>query len=385
MFNKLLIPVTLLCVLFLVQCADEPIFPETIDQETQANETVQLKRNGNGNHDENGQNGGTGGLYGDLIICLRTPNGIPIYDEIDGEHGVAYYPVPILYNEVTLEPLILDDTYQTFDLNLEGEPILEDGYIIKEADFGRLNLIRSPQSVLDQALQEAINGLTQEGVTQITTDASGRLIAIIGAEDWLVNYDDNPLNDEFNDKTIDSPRENMAIYQEIMSNNLNDQLSFLSDYGFDESDIYPLAYSAMAAGGDKTGTIIIDELAYMNNWFLKWDSPDIIELPESPDVKDRRYYDFRDFSYSREEVYGNKFVRITRLSPNGSWTNTFHSIQEVAPWTKPSLLIGYENGNNVNVTGFSNAADDAVQVLEFIHESDLIVYSPYFTASGFNP
>ena len=58
----------------------------------------------------------------------------------------------------------------------------------EEVEFGRLNVVRAPQSVLDAALAEAINALTQPGVEFITTDASGRLIAIIGQEDWKVNY-----------------------------------------------------------------------------------------------------------------------------------------------------------------------------------------------------
>ena len=42
----------------------------------------------------------------------------------------------------------------------------------------------------------------------------------------------------------------------------------------------------------------------------------------------------------------------------------------------PERLIDYSG--NTNITGFANAVDDAIQVLELIHSTDLIVYSPYF-------
>ena len=378
----------LLCMIIFVQCENER-WEENFNDSTQ--NPTSTRGNGPGgpgggqNGNGGGENGGAEGLYGDLIICLRYPNGIPQYEEIDGEHGLEFYSVPIMFDEVTMEPAMIDNTYQTFELNIEGEAVLEDGFFSKEVEFGRLNLIRSPQSVLDNALAEAISNLTQPGITDITIDASGRLIAIIGMEDWLMNYDDDLTNDESDDKTIDSPRENMALYQELMSNGLTDQLSFLTDYGFTEQDIPALSYSAVAAGSDKTGTMFLDELAYMNYWLLKWDSPTIKELPDSPDCKDRRYYDYSDFSYNRNSVYQDKYVRITVLGNDGSWKHTFEPLTNVVPWTKRSSLIDYENGNNVNITGFSYAADDAVQVLEYIHESDLIQYSPYFTSSGFNP
>ncbi len=381
MFKKCFIPVVILSMVLFVQCTDEMDIPEPENPALKAG-----KGNGNGgNNGGNGGNGGSGGLYGDLVICLRTPDGIPVYQPITGEHGLAYYPLPIMIDEISLEPLKVDDAYQTFELNAEGDPLLQDGYIIQEVEFGRLNVVRAPQSVLDQALTEAVNNLTQPGVTSITTDASGRLIAIIGEEDWLVNYDDDPLNDELNDKTIDSPRENVAIYQELLSNRLTGALSFLeTDYGFTDADILDLARGAIAAGADKTGTMNVDEFAYMNDWLLKWEAAEILELSNSPDVKDRHYFDYSGFNYSRAAEYATKYVKITVLNPDGTWTDTYQSLLSVVSWTSPTRLIDYENGNNINITGFSNAADDAIQVLEYIHSSDLIEYSPYFTASGFS-
>jgi len=376
--------------IFFVQCTENPILQDT--------ETPLLRAGqggGGGGHGGGGSgggggtgggNGGTGGLYGDLIICLRNADGIPEYQELAGEHDPAYYPLPIKIDVLTLEPSKTDGTYETFELNAEGEVIPEDGFIVEEVEFGRLNVVRAPQSVLDQALTEAVANLTQPGVTAIKTDASGRLIAIVGREDWLVNFDDEPNNDEANDKTIDSPRENVAIYQELMSNGFDDQLGFLTEYGYTNDDLLTLAFGAIAAGADKTGTMNVDEFSYMNNWLLKWDTGSAIaEVSGSPDVKDRRYYDYRDFSYSRGNIYHDKYVRVTVLNSDGTWEETYQSLNNAVFWTPPAKLIDYAKGGNTNITGFANAADDAIQVLEFIHSSDLIVYSPYFTANGFVP
>jgi hypothetical protein len=377
MFRKLLIPLLVLGLVFFTQCQkDELVSPGDSIQST-------LKKGGKGGNGGNGGNGGSSGLYGDLVICLRSPDGIPIYYEIyNEEHNTTdYFAWPIKVAISDDVPLRTPDdvTYVTFDLNDEGEVIDDDPYYdVKEVEFGRLNIVRAPQSVLDNALNEAITSLTQTGITDITTDASGRLIAIIGNEDWMVNYDDDFTNDEINDKTIDSPRENMAIYQELLGNGLSGDLSFLSTY-FTENDVLRLAYGAIAAGADKTGNMIVDEIAYMNDWLLKWDADNVDQALNSPDVKGRKYFDFSGFSYDRDAVYSNKYVRITNLNPNGTWDYEYLSLLNAVPWTTPNKRIQYNGGQNIDITGFSNAADDAIQVLEFIHESDLYEYSPYFT------
>jgi len=314
MLKKILTPIVILGMLFFVQCTDDPPTPDQGQGMYKGGGNGHGGGggsgggNGGGNGDGTGGNGGSGGEnggggsgnYGDLVICLRTANGIPEYVAINGEQGVAYYPQPIMVEESTEEPLKVGDSYAVFEINAEGDVILDPTgeYVIKEVEFGRLNIVRAPQSVIDNALDEAVTSLTQPGITNITTDASGRLIAIIGDEDWNVNYDDTDANDEFNDKTIDSPRENVALYQELMSNGLDGVLSFLTNYGYTEDDVLTLAAGTIAAGADKTGNIIVDEMAYMNNWLIRWSDTDH-ELSNSPDVNGKHYYDYSSFSYNR--------------------------------------------------------------------------------------
>jgi len=366
-FFKLLF--VLFLVFFIYQCEDTINDPALSDSES----ATLLKGGNRGGGGGNGGNGGggNGGVndYGDLVVCLRNADGVPIYKLIDGEHGLEYFPYPIKFNETTLIPETVYATYDTFSLNVEGEVIAEAGFIVKEADFGRLSLTRAPQRVLDAALLEAINALT--GKT-IKTDASGRLVAINGFEDWLVNFDDDPLNDEDDDKTIDSPRENMAIYQELMSNGFTGDLAFLNPVG----SVLDLAIGALAAGADKTGNVGVDEVAYMNDWYLDWDNL-LDEI--GPDDKGRSYFNYAGFSYDRQLTYGDKYVRIRTLNPDQTWKEEFvslHTALEYDIGTALEKIIDYSG--NTNITGFAKAVDDAIQVLEFIHSSDLIVYSPYF-------
>ena len=394
MFKKVLILFIFISLFVFTQCSGgllEPAIEDSTFQGINKDSSEISEGKGNGREEDSSR------IYGDLIICLRDVNGIPEYETIFGEHDAAYYPLPIKFDINTLQPAVENGVYQTFELTPEGDVILEDGYFVKEVEFGRLNVVRAPQSVINAALEEAISNLTQDGVTGYTTDASGRLVAIIGEEDWVVNFDAEEANtpEEYNDKTIDSPRENVAIYQELLSHQFNGWLHFLISNNlprgenFTPEDFLRLAFGAIAAGADKTGMMTVDELAYMNNWLVDWSSNEAL----FSDEKERNYYDYTNFKYSRTETYEDKYVRKTTLNTDGTWEVIYEALLDVfdcsdpddpVHWTDPAYLVQYGNVDE-NITGFAKAADDAIQVLEYIHESDLIVYSPYFTADGFIP
>lgn len=231
----------LVCAIVLWQCGEQINQPSEISQPLLGKGKGGGGNGGGGNGGGGSGNGGGGGgtpggggsLYGDLLIVLRTPDGVPVYKGITGEHGLTYYPQPIKFDALTGIPVKIGNTYDVFDISDEGDIIPDAGYVTKEVAFGRINVVRAPQTVLDNALAEAQNSLV--GAGDILTDFAGRLVAINGgAVDWIVNNDGDPLNDQDDDKTIDAPRENMAIYQELMMNGLGGQLSFLTGYGYSE-------------------------------------------------------------------------------------------------------------------------------------------------------
>ncbi|MBS0122519.1 calcium-binding protein [Thetidibacter halocola] len=133
-----------------------------------------------------------GELYGDLWVVVRDfdpsdggGNGEPVLDE----NGQI---VPIGYNP---------ETGETFPIYfVEG---IEEDYevppdllpYIQEIELERANIIRAPDNVMENALAEALAKI--DAGTEITAEASGRIMV------------DGVL--------IDSPRENVALYQLIMT------------------------------------------------------------------------------------------------------------------------------------------------------------------------
>ena len=87
--------------------------------------------------------------------------------------------------------------------------------LVQEVEFGRLNLGRAPDAVLDHAFDEAIRNINN--AKSITLDASGRLFLTTDVYDeFLTNPDGTPLYLETVSKAIDSPLENLALYIKLM-------------------------------------------------------------------------------------------------------------------------------------------------------------------------
>lgn len=135
---------------------------------------------------------GSGDLYGDLWVLLRDldpsdggGNGEPILDE----NGQV---IPIGFDPATgaIFPIHLV-------LGAEGDYEVPADMLpfVQEVELERANIIRSPDSVMAAALEEALAKIESGGV--ITTTVDGR-IAVDGA-------------------VIDSPRENLALYHLIMT------------------------------------------------------------------------------------------------------------------------------------------------------------------------
>lgn len=297
-----------------------------------------------------------GGDYGDLYALYRDLNGVPIMrmmEEVDEEGqgtGVYFYVV---------QPVDADGN--TLELDAEGE--LVDPTQAIEVDFGRLNIVRSPQSVLDQALAEALKVINAgEG---FTLDFCGRL-TIWNTVDGVLTVT----------KTIDSPRESMAMYQEIMNHGFNDQLSVLLGSGIDP---IMLAASSFAAGSDKTGTVDIDEVVYIDG-FMGCIGTCPIANPNDYDFNhDQNYYfNFGDcecsvegeqpFQYTRNIYKDRELIFYNYI--NGEYVEW----KRLTVWQAMEDVGGFtdkweqgDEGFEIQVKGFAMAVDDAVQVLDFVH------------------
>jgi hypothetical protein len=274
-----------------------------------------------------------GGDYGDLWIVLRDDNGLPILDA----NG-------------NVQPCLDAACTETIQLTADGELPPEYADAVIEVEFGRLNIARSPASVLEHSLVEALSKL--DGLTlddpRVTLDESGRL-TIDGA-------------------TIDSPLENLAIYEALLTAEAVDGVVTLSvttnvegagavtyTFSVPESVRLDLAASAIAAASDKTGELSVDE---------------VVNISKFLEVDDELAALVGSYTYDRDTAYAD--VYVTYLVPvyDSNGTVIGYDIE-----TKPVLETVEFNdlplidGDSDGIDRFAQAADDSVQVLEFVHDN----------------
>lgn len=245
-----------------------------------------------------------GDLYGDLYIILRDENGEPVLDD----NG-------------NVQPILADGT--VVQLTPEGDLPEEYVDLVVEVEFGRTSVVRSPSQVTDQALDEALTKI--DAGTTITLDEAGRIVV--------------------DGVAIDSPLENLALYEYIMTGGTVEKLP--SDF-----DVAAL----LGAATDKTSPLTIDEIVYLNT---------IIGInPIDVTTGAIDYYDFSDYEYDRTAAYDG--VMITYLSDpegDGTYVTVTESVMDAVfdgqTWTDTTTG---------GVDDFTQSADDARAVIEFVHD-----------------
>ena len=263
-----------------------------------------------------------GDMYGDLYIVKRDPlTGEPILDE----YG-------------RLQMLDADGNvieYASNDPEDEGFTEVVDEGALQEVEFDRLNLARSPQSVLSHALDTALETIALDADGVMEFDAAGRVV--IEDADGVVY-------------TIDSPLENLALYQDAIAK-LNDDIDGNETFALDQTD------SLLAGAAGKFGNVTLDMVVYLNT---------MLDLNTTTDAGTIDYVDLADFSYDRVATYTNPDgspVMVSYLTdPEGD--GTYVTVTE-------SLIDAVFGGDNVTAdgaTGYAQSTDDALQVIEFIHE-----------------
>ena len=238
-----------------------------------------------------------GSTYGNFWVILRDPvTGAPI---LDGNGHV--------------QPILADGTV----VRLTDQGDLPDVYSdqVQTVEFSRLNVSRSPSKVTDTALQRALDTIRK--ANEITYDAAGRLVAIKDGEA----------------KTIDSPLENLALYEDAIKNG-----AFTAQQ----------AAAFLGAAADKTQPISLDIVVYLNT---------ILGLNGTSGAN---YVDYSHFTYNRAQVYSGD---VTYLVADGD--GAYHTA------VKPIIEAVFHN-QNVDKSGadaFAQAADDARAVIQFVHDN----------------
>lgn len=245
--------------------------------------------------------------YGDLIVLLRDPvTGAPIVE--DGEYLIC-----------------LDAACTSTVPTVDGE--VPAGVTAIEVDFGRASVGRSPSKVTEHALDEAIAKLTADGAV-ISVDAAGRITITVNGVT----------------STIDSPLENLALYIDLMtglaSSSTSDAEAALGSLATLET-----AASLLAGVSDKTGDITVDYVVYYNV---------IVDVVKAGD-----YYDFKTFSYVRD--YPTDYIYNYTLDGGVTILSATLNINDYL-----EAVNGNISGDS-GVTLFTDAADDAVEVIELLH------------------
>jgi len=320
-----------------------------------------------GNTDENphkkgNDNSGTtrGGDYGDLYVLDRNLDGVPNMAELPvlDEEGI-----PTGETFWVVRPV--DEDGNLLELDAEGGLTEESLLLAQSVEFGRLNIVRSPQSVMDQAMREALKVINAGEAFSL--DFCGRLTT------W--NTVDGVLTIT---KTIDSPRESMAMYQEIMNNGFSDELDALVGSEIDPS---MLAASCFAGGSDKTGTVDIDEVVYING-FMDCLGCNPIENEHEYDFNNdlKYYWNFGDcdcegnaFTYNRETTYADRHLQFYDYI-DGEYIPAGEPVSVLEAMESRGLFMYRYNGIATHVDGFAAAVDDAVQVLDFVHGNSNIEF-----------
>ncbi len=257
-----------------------------------------------------------GDLYGDMVVLLRDPNGVPIL--VDGLVQVIAYVYDASGN---LVPYVVDGKQMVIPYvdgelatTINGVPVYS-----AEVDLGRLSVGRAPTKVLDHSLTEALSKLTSGTVT---LDSTGRL-AVDGV-------------------TIDSPLENLALYDKYMTTGSLPGVTLPA--GFNPA-------SLLAAASDKYGTISVDTVVYMNS---------ILGINSGT-----TYYDFSTTNYDRYTTWKNATASVLVLQPDGSYkptvVNLYDAVFNNTNWVDPTPTGGADD--------FATAADDYRAVIEFVHDN----------------
>ena len=268
-----------------------------------------------------------GDVYGDMYVILRDANGVPILKQLaDGTWVV--------------QPVDKDGNV----LPLDAEGNLIDATQAIAVELGRLNVGRSPLTVLSSQYEEVLKAIND--ADSVTLDASGRLV----------------LTTDGVAAAIDSPLGNLALYVELLNTGtitgvtdttkFATNISYLVDGTKTAADLTSAA-SFLAAAADKTGTLTVDKVVDMNT---------ILGITGTlTDATGATYVDYSTYSYDRATAYSTATVDVLVKQTDGSYLPTTVNVYDAV--FKSTEYTG------TSVSAFTQAADDALQVIEFVHSN----------------
>ncbi len=434
-----------------------------ISELEQDQETPVLKRGGSPTDVEQGD------LYGDLIEVERTAGGIPVLYllnyEVEYQDEVKTGTITVLnprldgnFTLFILEKYVLVPSLQSSDPTDDEEPgdgmveveieVDENGFItnyppaalydgegellagaaehVFPVEEGRLNLVRSPRSVIESRMTEVLKNFGNGTVADVVRDFCGRFYMI---------RTQNALDLGIEDKPVDSPLENLALYWELMNygfsrsageNGLrflveddatfggfvlqtkmdndwvSDPITFadlLGDVVNERLFVANLAAACIAASSDKSNFLNFDEIAYVNQFmgvpyipnfdsskdqmdqvqcFFPVVQQEVVMLDKTTKdsyTKYRYYVDYSDFEYNRTKFSETILDLWTIINYEAVDTGEDLILHEIlSGGYSESIFDGYgytpHSGIQSGAVGFANQADDYVQALQVVHNNE---------------
>jgi hypothetical protein len=267
-----------------------------------------------------------GDLFGDMVVILRDANGVPVLTA-DGLVQVIAYVYDASGNLVPLKDA--SGNLVVIPYNAEGDllPTVTVGGVTydvygAEVDLGRLSVARAPEKVLQHSLDEALAKLTTADAV-IGLDAAGRLTV--------------------NGVAIDSPLENLALYDKYMTTGSIPGVTLPANFN-------PAAL--LAAAADKTGSISVDTVVYMNS---------ILGINSGT-----TYHDFSTTNYDRYTTWKDATANVLVYDAvNNVYVptvvNLYDAVFNNTNWVDPTAVGGADD--------FATAADDYLRVIQFVHDN----------------
>ena len=251
----------------------------------------------------------------------------------------------------------------------------------QEVDFGRTSVIRSPVSVLEASLEEAITKLATAQC--LSLDPAGRLVIT------------SEIDGEVVSAAIDSPLENLAIYRQLM---LTGYLgSEANPIALPDPNVLNIAARGLGAASDKTGKVTVDQVVYLNQIMGLTDESVKTYLPKkclnvreevqgSVQAVRKCFLDYGptggNYGYLRADNFG-ALPAPAYIPESGPMDGWFEFLSLVPGTSDPFYfqilqgpimdnVFGTDEGfTDGNIGGFAQAADDARAVIEFTHDRPL--------------
>ena len=303
------------------------------------------KGQGGGRPDNPGGGSDKGDLYGDQYVLLRDldpvdggGNGEPVLD-VNGQPILVGSDGSLIYFE--LDPATGDYAVPADKADL-----------VQEVELGRANVARAPDSVMERSLNEALTKIMTASV--VDTDAAGRITT--------------------DGVAIDSPLENLALYQYLMTAGGEQSWSAVQQYWPEQ--IAALTNwdpsSLLGAAFDKFSAVSMDAVLYQNTTL------GVNQVTGSTvDFFDFTTNSGEAFNYSREARWSDTYIQwyqnldddpeLELVEP----TSVYEAVFGGQEWSDEYLQSDgtTQPATRAGVNDFAQAVEDARAVILFMHEN----------------